>query len=98
MGDADDSYDFGQLAPFLEYLRWGDDLVMGNRYRSGIRPSAMLWLHCYVGKPFLTHLLNLFFRSPIGDSQSVKTAEGGSRRHLLVDVLGWRTALVVHAA
>src|SRR5215471_18366249 len=68
MGDADDSYDFTALEPFIEQLRAGYDLVMGNRFRGGIRPGAMPWLHRYVGNPMLTGILNLFFRSPIGDA------------------------------
>src|SRR5262249_14261515 len=54
MGDADDSYDFGELGPFVERLRQGDELVMGNRFRGGIRPGAMPWLHRCVGNPVLT--------------------------------------------
>jgi hypothetical protein len=68
MGDADDSYDFTQLEPFIQRLRQGDDLVMGNRFKGGIRPGAMPWLHRYVGNPVMTAVLNLFFRSPIGDA------------------------------
>ena len=68
MGDADDSYDFSALAPFVERLRAGYDLVMGNRFQGGIRPGAMPWLHRYVGNPILTGILNLFFRTPIGDA------------------------------
>ena len=68
MGDADDSYDFTRLEPFVEQLRPGDDLVMGNRFQGGIKPGAMPWLHRYVGNPVLTGILNLFFRSPIGDA------------------------------
>lgn len=68
MGDSDDSYDFSNLAPFIERLRQGDDLVMGNRFRGGIKPGAMPWLHRYVGNPVLTGILNLFFRSPISDA------------------------------
>ena len=68
MGDADDSYDFSRLEPFIEELRRGHDLVMGNRFRGGIRPGAMPWLHRYVGNPILTGILNLFFRTPIGDA------------------------------
>src|SRR5271166_644371 len=68
MGDADDSYDFSDLYPFVERLRAGDDLVMGNRFRGGIRPGAMPWLHRYVGNPILTGILNLFFHSPIRDA------------------------------
>jgi hypothetical protein len=68
MGDADDSYDFSRLGPFVERLRAGDDLVMGNRFKGGIRPGAMPWHHRYLGNPVLTGILNLFFRSPIGDA------------------------------
>jgi glycosyltransferase involved in cell wall biosynthesis len=68
MGDADDSYDFSDLYPFVERLRSGDELVMGNRFRGGIRPGAMPWLHRYVGNPVLTGILNLFFRTPIRDA------------------------------
>jgi glycosyltransferase involved in cell wall biosynthesis len=68
MGDADDSYDFTALEPFVEQLRAGYDLVMGNRFRGGILPGAMPWLHRYVGNPVLTGILNLFFRTPIGDA------------------------------
>jgi hypothetical protein len=68
MGDADDSYDFSRLGPFVAKLREGHDLVMGNRFRGGIRPGAMPWLHRYIGNPILTGILNLFFHSPIGDA------------------------------
>src|SRR5437016_3754476 len=68
MGDADDSYDFSRLGPFIAKLREGHDLVMGNRFQGGIRPGAMPWLHRYVGNPVLTGILNLFFHSPIGDA------------------------------
>ncbi len=68
MGDADDSYDFSHLEPFVEQLYTGKDLVMGNRFKGGIRPGAMPWLHQYVGNPVLTGILNLFFRSPIRDA------------------------------
>lgn len=67
MGDADGSYDFSALEPFVEKLREGNDLVMGNRFRGGIEPGAMPFLHRYVGNPILSALGRLFFRSPVGD-------------------------------
>jgi glycosyltransferase involved in cell wall biosynthesis len=67
MGDADDSYDFTALGPFVEALRGGADLVMGNRFRGGIAPLAMPPLHRYLGNPVLSGIGRLFFRSPIGD-------------------------------
>jgi glycosyltransferase involved in cell wall biosynthesis len=67
MGDADDSYDFGHVPRFVEQLRKGADVVMGNRFRGGIQKSAMPALHRYFGNPGLTRLGRLFFRSPVGD-------------------------------
>ena len=67
MGDADDSYDFSSLGPFIEKLRKGNDLVMGNRFRGGIAPGAMPALHRYLGNPVLSGLGRLFFCCPVGD-------------------------------
>ncbi len=67
MGDADDSYDFTNLMPFVEELRKGADLVMGNRFKGGIAPGAMPPLHKYLGNPVLSFVGRLFFRSHIGD-------------------------------
>lgn len=67
MGDADDSYDFSNLEPFLEKLRAGFDLVMGNRFKGGIAAGAMPWHHRYLGNPVLSAIGRLFFHSPAGD-------------------------------
>jgi glycosyltransferase involved in cell wall biosynthesis len=68
MGDADDSYDFTDVPRFVEKLREGYDVVMGNRFRGGIKPGAMPPLHKYFGNPGLTALLNTLFHVGIGDS------------------------------
>lgn len=65
--DADDSYDFLQVPRFVEKLREGNDLVMGNRFLGRIHPRAMPWLHRYLGNPVLSRIGQLFFRVPIGD-------------------------------
>lgn len=67
MGDADDSYDFSRLDPFIERLREGDELVMGNRFKGGIAEGAMPPLHKYLGNPVLSWIGRVLFRSPIGD-------------------------------
>ncbi|MFI5063119.1 MAG: glycosyltransferase family 2 protein, partial [Streptosporangiales bacterium] len=67
MGDADDSYDFTSLMPFLERLRAGADLVMGNRFLGGIEPGAMPALHRYLGNPVLSFIGRLFFKINVGD-------------------------------
>jgi hypothetical protein len=64
MGDADDSYDFTNLGPFVEKLREGYDLVMGNRFKGGIKPGAMPPLHKYLGNPVLTAIARLFYWNP----------------------------------
>jgi glycosyltransferase involved in cell wall biosynthesis len=67
MGDGDDSYDFENLDGMVEHLRGGADLVMGNRFKGGIAPGAMPFLHRYLGNPVLTGLGRLFFSVPVGD-------------------------------
>ena len=67
MGDSDDSYDFSALGGFVERLRAGDDLVMGNRFKGGIKPGAMPALHRYLGNPVLSAIGRAFFRSPVRD-------------------------------
>ena len=67
MGDADDSYDFSRLEGFVEKLRAGYPLVMGNRFKGGIRPNAMPALHRYLGNPVLSFIGRLFFRTGVRD-------------------------------
>ena len=67
MGDSDDSYDFSDLMPFIEKLRDGFELVMGNRMTGGIQAGAMPFLHRYLGNPVLSGIGRLFFKTPIGD-------------------------------
>ena len=67
MGDADDSYDLSNLGPFLEELRAGRDLVMGNRFRGGIAAGAMPVLHYYLGNPVLSFIGRLLFGIPVKD-------------------------------
>lgn len=67
MADADDSYDFGHISRFVEQLRAGSDLAMGNRFRGGIQTGAMPHLHRYLGNPVLTALGRFLFQSPCRD-------------------------------
>ena len=67
MGDSDDSYDFSNLLPFVEKLRAGYDLVMGNRLAGGIKPGAMPWKNRWIGTPALSAIGRIFFQSPVGD-------------------------------
>ena len=70
MGDADDSYDFLEIPRFVEQLRQGHDLVQGCRLPRGggrVAPTAMPWLHRWIGNPFLSWLVRTMFRSNISD-------------------------------
>jgi hypothetical protein len=67
MADADDSYDFLELDAFVAGLRAGNTMVIGNRFRGGIRPGAMPLLHRYLGNPLLSFAGRLFFSTGIGD-------------------------------
>jgi hypothetical protein len=67
MGDSDDSYDFSNLDPFVEKLREGYDLVMGNRFAGGIKPGAMPWKNRYIGNPILSTIGKILFHCPAGD-------------------------------
>jgi glycosyltransferase involved in cell wall biosynthesis len=67
MADSDDSYDFSNLDPFIQKLREGFDLVMGNRFLGGIAPGAMPWKNRYIGNPILTWVGRLLFKCPAKD-------------------------------
>ncbi len=67
MADADDSYDFSRLDAFVDGLRAGNTMVIGHRFRGGIRRGAMPFLHRYLGNPVLSFAGRLLFSSPIGD-------------------------------
>lgn len=67
IGDADDSYDWSAIAPFVRKIEEGFDLVVGNRFRGGIQPGAMPLLHRYLGNPVLSIIARIAFRMKIGD-------------------------------
>ena len=67
MADADESYDLLNLMPFVEKLRAGYDLVMGNRFKGRIKKGAMPWHHRYIGNPILSFVGQLFFKTPAKD-------------------------------
>ena len=67
MGDSDDSYDFENLDPFVRKLREGYDLVMGNRFKGGIKKGAMPWKNRYIGTPVLSAVGRGFYSAKVGD-------------------------------
>jgi glycosyltransferase involved in cell wall biosynthesis len=83
MGDADDSYDLSHLEDFVEKLRQGSDVVLGNRFQGGIAPGAMPFLHRYFGNPVLSFLGRLFFGLQVGDFHCGLRAFNRERIHAL---------------
>lgn len=67
MGDADNSYDFSNIQPYIDKLDEGYDLVMGDRFAGGIEPGAMSFSHRYIGNPILSGIGRLFFKTDIRD-------------------------------
>jgi hypothetical protein len=100
MGDADDSYDFTNLMPFVTELRKGKELVMGNRFKGGIEPGAMPKLHKYLGNPVLSFIGRLFFPSAIGDFHCGLrgfSREGALRLNLQATGMEFASEMVVKA-
>jgi glycosyltransferase involved in cell wall biosynthesis len=67
LGDADGSHDFLELPLFVDKWRAGYEFVVGNRFQGQIKDGAMAWHHRHIGTPALSGLLNLFFRTGVGD-------------------------------
>ena len=67
MGDGDCTYDFRELAPFVEKFRAGSEFVMGSRFSGSIEPGSMPALHRYLGTPVTTWILNVIFASRFSD-------------------------------
>ena len=67
MADADDTYDWSTIGDFVNKVRDGYDLVMGNRYKGGIEPGAMPFLHKYLGNPVLSTVARIAFNTKVGD-------------------------------
>ncbi|HUP43410.1 MAG TPA: glycosyltransferase family 2 protein [Thermoanaerobaculia bacterium] len=101
MGDADGSYDFGDLARFVEPLRAGEaELVIGDRLGGEIRPGAMPWSHRWIGNPILSGMLRLLFRTRISDSHCgmrAITREAYDRLGLLTTGMEFASEMVVSA-
>jgi glycosyltransferase involved in cell wall biosynthesis len=67
MGDADLTYDFREIAPFVEEFRKGAEFIMGSRFRGSIEKGAMPKLHQYFGTPLTNWILNRIYRSNFSD-------------------------------
>jgi glycosyltransferase involved in cell wall biosynthesis len=101
MGDADDSYDFCEIYPFIEKLREGYDLVMGTRLKGTIMTGAMPWLNRWLGNPVLTGIGRLFFSSSVSDFHCGLRAfsrEAYHRMNLVTTGMEFASEMVMKAA
>lgn len=100
MADADDSYDWLGMAPFIARIREGFDLVMGNRFAGGIQPGAMPALHRYFGNPVLSTLARFVHRAPVSDfhcGMRAFTKSAYRRMKLRTPGMEFATEMVVNA-
>jgi glycosyltransferase involved in cell wall biosynthesis len=101
MGDADASYDFAAIAPLIDKLREGYDLVVGNRFLGGIEHGAMPWSHRYFGNPVLTRISSIFFHAPVGDTHCglrAFTKDAYERMRLRATGMEFASEMVIKAA
>lgn len=101
MADADDSYDWLAMGPFIAKIEEGYDLVMGNRFTGGIEPGAMPPLHRYLGNPLLSFLSRSVFAVPVGDfhcGMRAFTREAYGRLGLRTAGMEFATEMIASAA
>jgi glycosyltransferase involved in cell wall biosynthesis len=101
MGDADASYDFSAIGPFIERLRAGDDLVVGNRFSGGIQDGAMPWSHRWIGNPVLSRIGRIFFHAPVRDMHCGLRAfrkDAFERMHLRATGMEFASEMVIKAS
>src|SRR3989442_11053440 len=101
MADADGSYDFAALPAFLARIRAGDQLVMGSRFKGHIAPGAMPWTHRHIGSPALSGLLNLLYRTGVGDAHCGMRAfrrDALPAMHLQMPGMEFASEMIVNAA
>ena len=101
MADADDSYDWSSMGPFIEKIEEGYDLVMGNRFNGEIKAGAMPFLHRYLGNPLLSIVARVFYRVPVGDfhcGMRAFTREAYEQMKLRTTGMEFATEMVANSA
>jgi hypothetical protein len=101
MADADDSYDWSNLGPFIAKIEEGFDFVIGNRFQGGIMPGAMPLHHRYLGNPLLSGIARIVCGVPVGDfhcGMRAFTREGFVRMRLYASGMEFATEMVMNAA
>jgi glycosyltransferase involved in cell wall biosynthesis len=99
--DADGTYDFNEIPRFLHYLRQGYDFVIGNRFKGKMNKEAMPFSHRYIGNPFLSMILRLFFKAKVGDSHCgmrALTKEAIDKLELKTTGMEFASEMIIKAA
>ena len=100
LGDADGTYDFGDVPAFVARLKDGNDLVVGSRFAGTILPGAMPWLHRYIGNPLLTAILSVFFGQRVSDAHCgmrALTREANDRMDLRTTGMEYASEMIAMA-
>ncbi|MEW6040341.1 MAG: glycosyltransferase [Elusimicrobiota bacterium] len=100
MGDADDTYDYGEIPKFLKLLRMNYDLVMGSRLKGKILPGAMTWSHRHIGNPVLSGMLRILFGTTVSDSHCglrAFTKDAYLKMNLHTTGMEFASEMVIHA-
>lgn len=101
MGDSDATYDFLEIPIFLKSLKKGYDFVIGSRFKGRIKKGAMPWTHQYIGNPFLSGLVNLFFKTKLSDVHCgfrAFTKEAFERMNLKTTGMEFASEMVINAS
>lgn len=101
MADADNTYDLSEVNYFLEPLRSGYDLVIGNRFAGGMAKGAMTFSHRYIGNPILSGILRLFFQTTVRDAHCgmrAFTRNAYLRMRLRTGGMEFASEMVINAA
>ena len=101
MADADDSYDIGEIKPYIDKLNEGYDFVMGNRFKGKIEKGAMPFLHRYLGTPVLAKIMNTLFRTQLGDpncGMRALTKDAFNKMRLKAVGMEFATEMIVKAS
>lgn len=101
MGDSDGAHNYADMGPFVERLRDGCELVIGNRFGGQILPGAMSWKNRYIGNPLLSWILRTLFRTKVSDAHCGLrgfTKDAFQRMDLRTNGMEFASEMVIKAA
>ena len=101
MADSDGTYRFTDLPLFINKLKQGSDLVVGNRFSKKISRKTMPWINHYIGNPFLSFLVRLFFKVKINDIHCGERAisrDALKKIHLYTGGMEFASEMIIKAA